>query len=205
MSDNSKNNTIIISIAVIAIIIIAGTAIYFGTTQNNNDNDKKDENTSMTTDATSVEVGGVAMFSNKDLISNAVNAPNLSTLVTAVKAAGLVETLQGPGPFTVFGPDNSSFTKLPAGTVETLLKPENKAQLTSILTYHVVSGRLLAADLTDGRVLKTVQGQNLTVKRSGATVQIVDASGKTVNVLTADVLQSNGVAHIIDSVLLPKS
>jgi uncharacterized surface protein with fasciclin (FAS1) repeats len=149
-------------------------------------------------------VGGAAMYPTKDIVSNVVNAPNLTTLVTAVKAAGLVETLQGTGPFTVFGPDNNAFAKLPAGTVETLVKPENKATLTGILTYHVVSGKYDISSLKDGQKLKTVQGEELTIKKSGTTVMVMDASGNTATIITPDVYQSNGVAHVIDTVLMPK-
>ena len=148
-------------------------------------------------------VGGSMMYGNKDIIDNVVNAPNLATLVAAVKAAGLVETLKGAGPFTVFGPDNDAFAKLPAGTVENLIKPENKAALTKILTYHVVSGRYVAADFKDGMMLKTVQGQNLTVKVSAGKVMLMDSKGGLSTVTQADVMQSNGVAHVVDTVLMP--
>jgi uncharacterized surface protein with fasciclin (FAS1) repeats len=161
------------------------------------------QNDKMMADKT-VMVGGAAMFPTKDIVSNVVNAPNLTTLVTAVKAAGLVETLQGAGPFTVFAPDNDAFAKLPAGTVETLVKPENKATLTGILTYHVVAGKYDVASLKDGQKLKTVQGEELTIKKSGTTVMIMDASGNTAKIVTPDVYQSNGVAHVIDTVLMPK-
>src|ERR1700693_4967150 len=114
-------------------------------------------------------VGGAAMYPDKNIVENAMNSADHTTLVAAVKAAGLVDTLEGPGPFTVFAPTNEAFTKLPAGTVDTLVKPENKATLTKILTYHVVAGKLEASNLTDGKKLKTVQGEELTVKRSGGT------------------------------------
>ena len=157
------------------------------------------------TDAGNPTVGGAAMLKSKNLVENVTQASNLTTLVAAVKAAGLVETLQGPGPFTAFGPTNDAFAKLPAGTVETLVKPENKAQLTKILTYHVVSGKYLTSDLTDGQVLTTVQGGKLTIKKTGNQVMIMDESGGTSTIQTADVVQSNGVAHVIDTVLMPKS
>ena len=153
--------------------------------------------------ATSVEVGGAAMFSNRTIAENAPNAPNLSTLVAAVGAAGLTETLAGPGPFTVFAPDNGAFEALPAGTVDTLLEPANRDQLTSILTYHVVPGALTAADLTNGATLTTVEGGTLTVGVSGGTVTVTDAGGNAATVTQADVLQSNGVVHVIDTVLMP--
>src|ERR1700739_3711102 len=124
-----------------------------------------------------VMVGGAPMYPSKNIIQNAVNSKDHTTLVAAVKAAGLVETLEGKGPFTVFAPTNAAFGKLPAGTVDTLVKPENKATLTKILTYHVVPGKFDASDLSDGKVLKTVQGEELTVKRSGDEIMIIDAKG----------------------------
>lgn len=151
-----------------------------------------------------VKVGGSAMIRTENVVTNASKATNLSTLVTAVKAAGLVETLQGPGPFTVFAPDNSAFAKLPAGTVETLVKPESKDTLTKILTYHVVSGKYLASSLKDGQVLTTVQGQTLTVSRMNDKIMLKSSTGNTVTISQADVIQSNGVAHVIDTVLMPQ-
>jgi uncharacterized surface protein with fasciclin (FAS1) repeats len=140
-----------------------------------------------------VMVGGAAMFPSKNIIQNAVNSKDHTTLVAAVKAAGLVDTLEGKGPFTVFAPTNAAFGKLPAGTVDTLVKPENKATLTKILTYHVVPGKLEASDLTDGKKLKTVEGEELTVKKSGDKVMIVDAKGGSSTVTIPNVNQSNGV------------
>lgn len=155
-------------------------------------------------------VGGAAMYPTKDIIDNAVNSKDHTTLVAAVKAAGLVDTLKGPGPFTVFAPTNQAFAKLPAGTVDTLLKPENKAQLTSVLTYHVVPGKLSAADLmaqakaNGGKVtLTTVQGEPLTAWVQGPHVWLQDAKGGKAKVTIADVNQSNGVIHVIDTVLMP--
>jgi uncharacterized surface protein with fasciclin (FAS1) repeats len=150
-----------------------------------------------------VMVGGAAMFPSKNIIQNAVKSKDHTTLVAAVKAAGLVETLEGKGPFTVFAPTNAAFAKLPAGTVDTLVKPENKATLTKILTYHVVPGKLEASDLTDGKKLKTVQGEELTIRRSGDTVMIIDAKGGSSTVTIPDVNQSNGVIHVVDTVLMP--
>ena len=150
-----------------------------------------------------VMVGGAPMYSSKDIIDNAVNSKDHTTLVAAVKAAGLVPTLKGPGPFTVFAPTNAAFAKLPDGTVDTLVKPENKATLTKILTYHVVAGKLVASDLTDGKKLKTVQGEELTVKRSGDTVMIIDSKGGSSTVTIPNVNQSNGVIHVVDTVLMP--
>ena len=145
-----------------------------------------------------VMVGGSMMLPTQTLVQNASKASNLTTLVTAVQAAGLVETLSGPGPFTVFAPPNSAFDALPAGTVATLVQPANRAQLTSILTYHVVPGRLLASDLRDGQQLTTVNGARLTVRKTGNTVTVGGAT-----VTQANVLASNGVAHVIDRVLMP--
>lgn len=150
-----------------------------------------------------VMVGGAAMFPSRNIIQNAVNSKDHTTLVAAVKAAGLVQTLEGKGPFTVFAPTNAAFGRLPAGTVDNLVKPENKGALTKILTYHVVPGRLEASDLTDGRKLKTVEGEELTVRRSGDTVMIIDAKGNSSTVTISNVNQSNGVIHVVDAVLMP--
>jgi uncharacterized surface protein with fasciclin (FAS1) repeats len=158
-----------------------------------------------------VNVGGAPMYPSKNIIQNAVNSKDHTTLVAAVKAAGLVDTLSGPGPFTVFAPTNEAFAKLPAGTVDTLLKPENKATLTKILTYHVVPGRMTAANLMkavkdgEGEVkLKTVSGDWLIVKQAGpGKLTVTDAKGDIATVTIADVLQSNGVIHVVDTVLLP--
>ena len=156
-------------------------------------------------------VGGSEMLPTKNIVENAANSSDHTTLVAAVKAAGLVETLQGPGPFTVFAPTNEAFDKLPDGTVETLLEPENKATLTGILTYHVVSGKMAAADVAaaikkgDGEAkLKTVEGGTLTAKMDGAKVVIVDEKGGMSTVTIADVMQSNGVIHVVDTVSMPK-
>src|SRR5258708_29151817 len=152
-----------------------------------------------------VMVGGAAMFPSKNIIQNAVNSKDHTTLVAAVKSAGLVETLESKGPFTVFAPTNTAFGKLPAGTVETLVKPENKATLTKILTYHVVPGKLAASDLKDGMKLKTAEGEELSVKHQDGKVWIVDAKGGTSMVTISNVNQSNGVIHVVDTVLMPAS
>ena len=156
-------------------------------------------------------VGGAPMLANKDIIDNAVNSADHTTLVAAVKAAGLVDTLKGKGPFTVFAPTNAAFDKLPAGTVDTLLKPENKQMLTQILTYHVVAGKVDSAALAkmikagNGKAtLKTVEGGTLTAMMDGKNVVLKDAKGGTSTVTIADVYQSNGVIHVVDSVLMPK-
>jgi len=152
-----------------------------------------------------VMVGGAAMFPSKNIVQNAVNSKDHTTLVAAVKAAGLVETLESKGPFTVFAPTNAAFGKLPAGTVDTLVKPENKATLTKILTYHVVPGKLAASDLKDGMKLKTAEGEELSVKHQGDKVWIVDAKGGQSMVTISNVNQSNGVIHVVDTVLMPAS
>ncbi len=146
-----------------------------------------------------VMVGGAMMIKSRDIVDNAVLASNVTTVVAAVKAAGLVDTLKSAGPFTVFAPNNSAFAKLPAGTVETLVKPENKATLVDILTYHVVSGRYTSADLTNGLTLTTVEGKTLKFTKVNGKLMI---NGSAM-VETADVISSNGVTHVIDTVLLP--
>ncbi len=150
-----------------------------------------------------VMVGGAMMTPDKDIVDNAVASADHTTLVAAVKAADLVGTLKGTGPFTVFAPTNAAFDKLPAGTVATLVKPENKATLTKILTYHVVAGRLTAADLKDGQTLTTVEGETLTVVAQGGSVKLRDAKGGMSTVTTANAMSSNGVTHVIDTVLMP--
>ncbi len=160
--------------------------------------------------ADTVMVGGAAMYPSKTIVENAVNSKDHTTLVAAVKAAGLVDTLNSKGPFTVFAPTNEAFAKLPAGTVDTLVKPEHKADLTKILTYHVVpgthtAGQLMADAKKNGGtvVLKTVQGESLTIKLHDGKLWLVDAKGGKAGVSIADVMQSNGVIHVIDSVLMP--
>jgi uncharacterized surface protein with fasciclin (FAS1) repeats len=155
-------------------------------------------------------VGGAAMYANKNIIQNAVNSPIHKTLVAAVKAGGLVDTLSGPGPFTVFAPTDDAFAKLPAGTVDNLVKPENKETLDKILTYHVVAGKITSKQLEKlikkggGKAtLKTVQGEDLTASMSGSNIILTDAKGGTATITTADVMQSNGVIHVIDAVLMP--
>jgi uncharacterized surface protein with fasciclin (FAS1) repeats len=155
-------------------------------------------------------VGGAAMYPTKNIVENAVNSKDHTTLVAAVKAAGLVETLEGPGPFTVFAPTNSAFDKLPAGTVDTLVKPENKDQLVKILTYHVVPGRVSSKDLIKmikkggGKaMLKTVEGGTITASMADGKVMLTDEKGGMATVTIADVYQSNGVIHVIDTVLMP--
>ena len=155
-------------------------------------------------------VGGAAMYPSKTIVENAVNSPIHTTLVAAVKAAGLVDTLNSPGPFTVFAPTNDAFAKLPAGTVDTLVKPENKATLTKILTYHVVPGKLSAKDIAAGietgggkYEMTTVEGGKLTATMSGKKIMLTDEKGGMATVTTGNVFQSNGVIHVIDTVLMP--
>lgn len=157
-----------------------------------------------------VMVGGAAMYANRNIIENAVNSRDHTTLVAAVKAAGLVDTLSGAGPFTVFAPTNAAFAKLPAGTVDTLLQPANKSMLQSVLTYHVVPGRLTAADLMarikagNGKArLTTVQGGTLTASMMGNKIMLTDAKGGMSHVTQANVMQSNGVIHVTDGVSIP--
>jgi uncharacterized surface protein with fasciclin (FAS1) repeats len=159
-----------------------------------------------------VEVGGAPMYPSRNIIENALNSKDHTTLVAAVKAADLVEILQGEGPFTVFAPVNKAFDKLPKGTVEKLLKPENKAALTAVLTYHVIPGKISAADFVAAvkkgggeATYKTVEGEELTVRQDGRRLEIIDAKGDKSFVTIADVNQKNGVIHVVDTVLMPKS
>ena len=155
-------------------------------------------------------VGGAPMYPSKNIVENAVNSKDHTTLVAAVKAAGLVDTLEQPGPYTVFAPTNEAFARLPAGTVDNLLMPENKAKLVSVLTYHVVPGRLTAADLMhkirDGggrATLTTVEGEPLTVMQAHGHLELTDSKGRVAHVTIGNVMQSNGVIHVVDTVLLP--
>lgn len=166
---------------------------------------------SATTFAQTKMVGGAAMYPTKSIVENAVNSKDHTTLVAAVKAAGLVETLESKGPFTVFAPTNEAFDALPAGTVDNLLKPENKQKLISILTYHVVPGKYSSRDLMrmarehmGKATLKTVEGENLYITVKGKKLMVTDENGHTADITIADVNQSNGVIHVINGVLLPK-
>jgi uncharacterized surface protein with fasciclin (FAS1) repeats len=156
------------------------------------------------------DVGGAAMYPTKTIVENAVNSPIHTTLVAAVKAGGLVDTLNSPGPFTVFAPTNDAFAKLPAGTVDTLIKPENKDTLDKVLTYHVVAGKISSKQLAglikkgNGKAeLKTVQGETLVASMSGKNIVLTDVKGGASTITTADVFQSNGVIHVINAVLMP--
>ena len=199
------NKKTLLSLLAIVVLIIVGV-IAFGALDDDSDKMEQKDNTSLSSDEDqmmeedTVMVGGAAMFPSKNIIENVSNADNLTTLVAAVQAADLVETLSGPGPFTVFGPNNDAFDALPAGTLDTLLLPENKDRLTDILTYHVVPGIYTTDDLTDGQTLTTVNGQTLDVTKSASGMVMVNG----VSIETPDVLQSNGVAHVIDEVLLPE-
>lgn len=188
----------------LSIVMIAGAAVLFSNTL-------FAQTATMTAKEKTVEVGGAPMYPSKDIVSNAVNSKDHTTLVAAVKAAGLVETLQSAGPFTVFAPANAAFDLLPAGTVTGLLKPANKPALTSILTYHVVAGKLNAADIAklikagNGiTVLTTVAGGKITLSMEGSKLAIKGEKGGKAFVTIKDVNQSNGVIHVIDHVLLPK-
>ena len=168
------------------------------------------DDAAMASDQNVPMVGGAPMYPTRNIIENAVNSQDHTTLVAAVKAAGLVDTLSGPGPFTVFAPTDAAFAKLPAGTVDTLVMPANKAMLTSILTYHVVPGRLSAADIAaqaarNGGTLNltTVAGGRIALSRAGSGWRITDAKGGTSIITIADVNQSNGVIHVVDTVLMP--
>lgn len=197
----SKTSTRIALLSAAAFGALALTATVIAPVQAQDKMMKKSEMSGEKT----VMVGGAPMYPSRNIVENAVNSKDHTTLVAAVKAAGLVDTLASKGPFTVFAPTNAAFGKLPKGTVETLVKPESKATLTKILTYHVVPGKLEAADLTDGKKLKTVEGEDLTVKNTGGKISIVDAKGGTSNVTIPDVNQSNGVIHVVDTVLMPAS
>ncbi|MDQ2933043.1 MAG: fasciclin domain-containing protein [bacterium] len=196
-----NNKSLIIGVIVVIVLIIGGMTLFSNSSKNTPSQTGTD--TTMvpvtTTNPQGVLVGGAYMTADRDIVSNALNASNVTTLVAAVKAAGLVSTLQGPGPFTVFAPTNDAFNKLPAGTVETLLKPENKATLVDILTYHVVAGRYTLSDLSDGQVLKTVEGKPLKIGKVNNQITV----NGTAMVETADVISSNGVTFVIDTVLMP--
>ncbi len=191
-------------LVIVGLIIGAAIAYPVGDSMGNEDAGNPTPN-SETADTDGVTVGGAKFVKSKDIIDNAVNAKNLATLVSAVKAAGLVDTLKSEGPLTVFAPDNGAFEKLPAGTADTFFKPENKDMLASILTYHVVAGTFTAADLkamaSKGESLTSIQGGMLTPVVENNSVKLKDAKGNMTNIVIADVVSSNGVTHIINSVL----
>jgi uncharacterized surface protein with fasciclin (FAS1) repeats len=192
----SNNKTIGIVVGIIAVILIAG-GIFWAVNRNDSTEKQEVANQSQQAEPTVQQGPGT-------IVAVASKTSDLSTLVTAVKAASLVDTLQGTGPYTVFAPTNAAFDALPAGTLDTLLKPENVDQLKSILTYHVVPGKVLASDLKDGQVITTVQGENITVSIMDGKVYLIDAKGNKVMVEKADVNADNGVVHVINGVLLPQ-
>jgi len=192
---------------IVAFVIAAGVIGYFAMNSNSESTDATANNMQADTTtnngmepAEGMMVGGAMMTPDKDIVDNAVNSKDHTTVVAAVTAAGLVETLKSEGPFTVFAPTNAAFEKLPAGTVETLVKPENKEKLTSILTYHVVPGKYTSKDITEGMTLTTVQGQDLTFTMKDGKWWI---NGSAM-IEIADVISSNGVTHVIDNVLMPQ-
>jgi transforming growth factor-beta-induced protein len=204
MPEEKQSNNKILIIAVIVIVLVVAGVAAFVMLSNNNENDDmaETEESSMSSESSEsgVIVGGAELLPSQDLVENLSQASILSTLVTAVTEAELVETLQGDGPFTVFAPTNTAFDALPEGTLDELLLPENQSQLADVLTFHVVAGEFLASDLSDGQRLTTVQGDDLIVYIQNGEVTI---NGAVVS--TADAVSSNGVIHVIDSVLLPPS
>jgi uncharacterized surface protein with fasciclin (FAS1) repeats len=199
-----------------SLLMIASASVFMLTSCDSGDKTKSSDNMS-TMDTTvkmdeqpkmaeekGVMVGGANMVSSKNIVENAAGSADHTTLVAAVKAADLVATLSGTGPFTVFAPTNEAFAKLPAGTVDNLLKPSMKADLTKILTYHVVSGAIKSTDLKDGQVLKTVEGDELKINYKDGKWTVTDAKGNVANITIADVISSNGVTYVIDNVLMPK-
>lgn len=212
MNESGNKMTMLVVTAVVMVLLGGGVGYAIGHNNMDDSNDKSNMTTSASSGSSGgdgVTVGGAKMVSSKDIVDNAVNAKNVSTLVTAVKAAGLVDTLKSPGPFTVFAPDNSAFDKLPAGTVNTLLEPANKDQLTKILTLHVIPGTYTTADLRvmaqKGDTLTSVEGEMLTPVIVNNHLEIKDPKGNSVPIETPDVISSNGVTHVIGSVLMPAS
>ena len=195
-----NNKSMILAVVAVLVLIGGGIGIYAMT--QNNDEPTETAQTAQPAEDTETQESEAAPSST--IVELAVATDDLSTLVTAVTAAELVDTLSGEGPFTVFAPTNDAFAALPAGTVDTLLLPENKAKLQAVLTYHVVAGKVMSSDLSNGQVVKTVQGNNLTVEIADGKVMLVDATGAKAEVVTADVEASNGVVHIINSVVLPE-
>jgi uncharacterized surface protein with fasciclin (FAS1) repeats len=206
--EHNKATSVIVTL-IISVLVGGGIGYAIGNNHNKDTDSKMNSSSqsSMMSGEDGVTVGGAKMVRSKDIVDNAVNAKNVTTLVSAVKAAGLVDTLKGDGPFTVFGPNNDAFKALPAGTLDTLLKPENKQQLTDILTYHVVPGTYTSASLKvmaqKGESLKTVQGEELMPVMDNNELKIKDSKGNKVSIETADVISSNGVTHVIKNVLMP--
>lgn len=203
MEHNSKN--LITGAVIVVLLAIGGFALYSMSGDDSSDT-STNSSTSQMTDSTPTTTPSTTTDAapQSTIVELAVGTQDLSTLVSAVKAAELVDTLSGTGPFTVFAPTNAAFEGLPAGTLDTLLMPDNKTKLQAVLTYHVVSGKVLSSDLSDGQVVKTVQGNNLTVMMSGGKVMLKDATGATAEVVTADIAASNGVVHVINKVVLPE-
>lgn len=186
-----KSSNVVIGVIIAAVVVAGG--VWFAMSRNDKE-EPKTADSSMTSEQ---------QAPTQNIVEIAAGNPDFSTLVTAVKAAGLAETLSGEGPFTVFAPTNAAFEKLPAGTVESLLKPENKTTLAGILTYHVVPAKAMSTDLKDGQVLTTVQGGQLKVNISNGTVTLTDAKGGMSTVSKADIAAKNGVIHVIDTVVMP--
>jgi uncharacterized surface protein with fasciclin (FAS1) repeats len=197
--EQSSNKSIITAV-VLAVVLLGGVGAFVAT------RDKDDKNTNAVVSQSKAPEKSVSAVPKPkaNIVGLAAATPSLSTLVTAVTKAELVETLSGTGPFTVFAPNNDAFAALPAGTLDSLLLPENKAKLQAVLTYHVVSGKVMSTDLSDGQIVKTVQGNNLTVVISGGKVMLKDATGAMSEVISADIEASNGVVHVIKSVVLPE-
>lgn len=207
-SNKSKHGMVAVAIIVALIVgMIGGYAI--GNSMNDDNNSSSSSKTAMMSEGDGTTVGGALMVKDKDIVDNAANADNVTTTVSLVKMAGLVDTLKGEGPFTVFGPNNDAFAKIDKATVESLQKPENVEMLKTILTYHVVPGTYTSADLRvmaqKGETLTTVQGQKLTPVLDGNMVAIKDAKGGVAEIETVDIISSNGVTHVIKSVLMPQS
>ncbi|CAN5452396.1 fasciclin domain-containing protein [soil metagenome] len=205
-NDNNKMMMIAVT-AVVALLIGMGGGYVIGHSKDSDSAMKSGSVTSMKSEADGVTVGGAKMVRTLDIVDNAVNAKNVTTVVAAVKAAGLVDTLKSAGPFTVFAPNNDAFNKLPAGTVDTLLMAENLPTLKKILTYHVVAGTYTSADLKvmaqKGETLTTVEGEMLMPVMVNNELKLKDAKGIEVGVQTADIISSNGVTHVIDTVFSP--
>lgn len=195
--DKSK---VIVSAAVI--VVLLGGGVYLAM-RDDTSTDSAQQSTTTNSSSSEPTVMNDSKLS-KNIVELAAETPDLSALVTAVQSAELDDTLQGAGPFTVFAPTNDAFAKLPAGTLDTLLKPENKAQLQTILTYHVIPAKAMSTDLSDGQVLTTVQGSELTVSIKNGEVVLTDAAGGMSKVIQADIEAENGVVHVIDSVVLPQ-
>lgn len=190
-------------IGIVAVVIVAGAGIFLAT-NNSDDDEPATSTTSQTSEPAQTNETENSEVESKDIVALASETSSLSTLVTAVKAGDLVSTLQGAGPFTVFAPTNDAFAALPAGTLDTLLKPENKEQLKGILTYHVVSGKVMAKDLKDGQEVTTVLGAKLTVKLMDGKAYLIDTKGTQIEITSTDIEASNGVVHVISGVLMPQ-